>query len=116
MHNFVRVMETCRELDEHGATGSGQLQEHEPLRERLQACLELQHSLETQFMEAQARATSLLQRYDLYVDQLSSIFVALDAKIQQIEKAKLGHSRNWSVEYLYIRHDGQIYFHRYRPK
>lgn len=94
MQNFVRVMEACRELDEHGATGSGQLQEHEPLRERLQACLEQQHSLETQFMEAQARATSLLQRYDLYVDQLSSIFVALDAKIQQIEKAKLGHSRN----------------------
>lgn len=90
-------METCRELDEHGAAGSGQLHEHETLRERLQVCMEHQHSLELQLMEAQARITSLLERYELYVDQLSSIFVSLDACIQRIEKAKLGHTEKWSV-------------------
>lgn len=89
MHKFVRVMETCRELYEHGAAGSGQLHEHETLRERLYVCLKQQHSLETQLMEAQARIASLLERYDHYVDQLSSIFVAMDASIQRVEKAKI---------------------------
>lgn len=69
---------------------------HELLQERLKACVDLQHAQSAQLESVQARITALLERYGHYVDQLSQVFVSLDATLQQLEKAHAQTQQRYS--------------------
>ncbi|WFD22724.1 hypothetical protein MEQU1_001400 [Malassezia equina] len=79
MRSFLETMEACRALDDQGIAGAGDL-----------TCISCESEQATQREHLQAlegRVYTFLEQYGNYVDQLSRIFIALDAAVRQLEAA-----------------------------
>ncbi|KAH7097247.1 hypothetical protein BKA62DRAFT_716997 [Auriculariales sp. MPI-PUGE-AT-0066] len=73
------------ELDANGATGAGNLAQHEALQPRLRALLQDQDEDVEAASQLEKRVADILRRYSIEVDVLSELFVSWNGAINAVE-------------------------------
>ncbi|PKI84247.1 hypothetical protein MVES_001839 [Malassezia vespertilionis] len=84
---FMQEMETCMEIEQRDMINTGDLEAYTSLSPRINAQLDEQKARTARTQALQKDTFAFLQQYNDYVDQLSKVFLALDASITRLEKA-----------------------------
>ncbi|GAA5932619.1 uncharacterized protein JCM15063_002156 [Sporobolomyces koalae] len=103
-HDLTTLERDLREisvLEQRGVVEAGNLPEHEPLKGPLERLVDDTKPVAAEYATLEARTTSLLQKYNNYISDLSELFVTWDDLLTDAEQAvtKLEKQRDATLDF-----------------